>query len=111
MKRGYDIDHFKRTIRTLNEEFSNIKLRTQLMVGFPGETEEEFQDTYKLLDELRFDFTEVYLFQPRPGTKAAQMENQIPPKIARMRFCKLFLKTIYGQRKRKKRSLNYQRAS
>ena len=105
MNRGYRIEDFKEAIGTLNREFPEIRLRTQLMVGFPGETEEEFQDTIRLLDEVSFDFVEIYTFQPRPHTKAAKMEGQIPQKVARKRYHKLFMKSLFHERGRKSRAL------
>jgi len=86
MNRGYRIEAFKEAIGLLNMDFPYIQLRTQLMVGFPSETEEEFQDTVRLLDELNFDVVEVYIFQSRPGTEAAKMAGQIHKKVA-LRRC------------------------
>ena len=58
MRRGYRIEDYKEAILTLRREFPRLKIRTQIMVGFPGETEEEFQDTLRLLDEVSFDILE-----------------------------------------------------
>jgi MiaB/RimO family radical SAM methylthiotransferase len=104
MNRGYRIEEFKKAIRTLNSEFPEILIGTQVMVGFPSETEDEFNDTVRLLDEVTFDFVEVYQFQPRPHTKAARMEGQIPPEVARKRGQKLFIKFLFNEKERKKRS-------
>lgn len=101
MNRGYKIEDFKAAIRTLNKEFPELQIRTQVMVGFPTETEEEFQDTVKLIDELCFDFVEVYMFQPRPGTKAATMAGQIPQSVIKRRCLKLLLKLFFKRHKRK----------
>jgi tRNA A37 methylthiotransferase MiaB len=49
----------------------------------------------QLLDEVKFDFVEVYIYQPRPGTVASKMENQVPEKVARRRWQKLFNKAIF----------------
>jgi tRNA A37 methylthiotransferase MiaB len=95
MKRGYNIQDFKRAILLLKTEFPNIQIRTQIMVGFPGETEDDFHDSMQLLDEVKFDFVEVYIYQPRPGTVASKMENQVPEKVARRRWQKLFNKAIF----------------
>jgi len=105
MKRGYCIEDFKDAIHTLNKRFPEIQIRTQIMVGFPSETEEEFQDSLRLLDEVSFDYVEAYIFQKRPGTKAAEMENQIPQKVARRRYLKLFVKSLFNQRERKKKAI------
>ena len=71
------------------------------MVGFPSETEEEFQDTCKLVQEFRFDHIEIYMYQPRPGTKAAKMPNQISTQVARRRYCRLVYKSIFSQIQRR----------
>jgi MiaB/RimO family radical SAM methylthiotransferase len=105
MKRGHRIEDFKEAILTLNREFPEIQIRTQVMVGFPSETEEEFQDTVRLLDEVCFDFAEVYLFSPRPDTEAAKMKDQIPQKVARRRYHKLYMKSLFNQMGRKKKAL------
>ena len=69
------------------------------MVGFPSETDKDFQDTLKLIDELKFDFTEPYLFEPRPNTKAAEMNDQIPLRVARRRYFKLYAKILLNKSK------------
>ena len=101
MCRKYKIEDFKRCIKTINEEFSDILLRTQLMVGFPTETEKDFEKSVDLLDCLRFDWVEAYKFSPRPGTIAAKMADQIPEKTKEDRYRRLHLKALM-QRPRKK---------
>lgn len=102
MNRGYIIEDFKKAIRMLNEEFPEIQIRTQVMVGFPTETEKEFEDTVKLISELYFDFVEIYLFQPRPGTAAANMQGKVSEKIARRRYLKLTATALFNKWLRKK---------
>ena len=94
MKRGYKIEDYIKAIRTVNREFPEILIRTQIMVAFPGETEKEFQDTIRLLDQVRIDYIEVFKFSPRPNTDAAIMRDQIPPEVARMRYRKLYFKAL-----------------
>jgi threonylcarbamoyladenosine tRNA methylthiotransferase CDKAL1 len=94
MRRKYQIQDFKSCIRTLNEKYPNIMLRTQLMVGFPTETKKDFHMSLHLLDELRFDWVEVYQFSARPGTPAAMMEGQVPARTKSTRFRTLTLKAI-----------------
>jgi tRNA A37 methylthiotransferase MiaB len=95
MNRGYKIEDFKEAIGILNKEFPQMKIRTQIIVGFPTETEEEFQDSMRLVDDLHFDFVEVYMFEVRKGTRAATMTSQIP-NIAKKRRClKLLLKLLW----------------
>jgi MiaB/RimO family radical SAM methylthiotransferase len=105
MNRGYTISNFKEVIHILNKEFPKVMLRTQLMVGFPTESEEDFKDTCQLLDELTFDYVEIYTFQKRPGTRAAEMEGQIDRKTKRIRYYRLLMKTMFKERGRKKTAL------
>lgn len=104
MNRGYRIEGYKEAIRTLKREFPEIHIRTQVIAAFPSETEEEFQDTVRLLDEVDFDFVEVYRFQSRRGTEAAKMENQIPEEVARRRYHKLYMKSLFNARGRNRRT-------
>lgn len=94
MNRGYKIEDFKAVISTLNREFPWIKIRTQLIVGFPTETEKEFQDSMQLVDDLHFDFVEVYKFEARKGTRAAAISGHIPEKEKQKRHLRLLLKLI-----------------
>jgi tRNA A37 methylthiotransferase MiaB len=105
MNRGYRIEDYKDTIRLINKEFPQIQIRTQIMVGFPSETEEEYQDSVRLLDELNFDIVETYLYSPRPNTKAAKIKEQVPRNVAEKRYTNLFLKSIYNEKDRKKNGL------
>lgn len=93
MRRRYKIQDFIECIRILNNEYPNILLRTQLIVGFPPETNEDFQMTRKLIDELKFDWVEIYKFSPNNGTPAAKMTNQVPEHTKVTRYRQLFLKT------------------
>jgi len=101
MRRKYKIQDFKRCIQILNKEYPNIFLRTQLMVGFPTETEEDFRKSLRLLDELKFDWVEVYDFSPRRGTPAAKMDGQVPDKIKEARLRQLTLKAMAQRPHRK----------
>jgi threonylcarbamoyladenosine tRNA methylthiotransferase MtaB len=94
MRRGYKIEDVKECVKQLNQEFPSIFIRTQLMTGFPGETLEQFYDSYHLVDELFFDYVEVYPFSPRPDTPAAQMENTVPTIEAVRRRNKLWYKAL-----------------
>ncbi len=105
MNRGYTISNFKETIRIMNKEFPKIMIRSQLMVGFPTESEEDFKDTCRLLDEVSLDYVEVYMFQKRPGIRAAEMKGQIDRKTKRIRYYRLLMKSMFNERKRKKTAL------
>lgn len=95
MKRGYRIEDFKEAILALKNEFPEIKMSTQVIIGYPSETAEEFQDTVSLLDKVRFDFVEAHLYQPRPNTMAAKLANQIPQRVARRRLLKLYIRFLF----------------
>jgi len=101
MQRKYTIEEFKRCIRVLNKEYPAILLRTQAMVGFPTETDKDFQKTVEALDELTFDWVEVYKFSRRKGTAAARMEDQVPQKIKEDRHRKLFIRSLLKNSYRK----------
>ena len=96
MRRGYRIEDYKEAILSLKREFPALQIRTQIMVGFPSETEDEFQDTLRLLNEVNFDFVEVYPFQARPNTEAAAMEDQVPAKVIRRRYHKAYMKSLFN---------------
>ena len=74
MKRGYTVENFKKTISAFEKEFPML-LATDIIVGFPTETEEDFQETLKLLEEIRFDMVNISRFGKRPGTEAANMQT------------------------------------
>ncbi len=71
MRRGYVVDHYRELIGRLRLRMPEIGLSTDIIVGFPGETETQFQHTLDMLDELRFDVVHVAMYSPRPGTVAA----------------------------------------
>jgi MiaB/RimO family radical SAM methylthiotransferase len=94
MNRGYTIEDFKKMIHLINKEFPDIKIRTQILVGFPSETDDEFQDSLRLIDELKFDFVEIYKFRAEPNIKATKMKNQLPPKVIDKRYHRLYMKFV-----------------
>jgi tRNA A37 methylthiotransferase MiaB len=106
MRRGYKIEDVKESIRQLNKEFPFIFLRTQLMTGFPGETLEQFYDSYRLVSELCFDYVEVYPFSPRPDTLALKMKNTISTKEAVRRRNKLWFKALLINTPRRLRKIH-----
>jgi tRNA-2-methylthio-N6-dimethylallyladenosine synthase len=78
MKRGYTIDEYRWRIERVRALWPGISLSTDIIVGFCGETEQEFQHTLDLLKEIRFDVVHVAAYSPRPGTVAARWEDDIP---------------------------------
>src|SRR2546421_2412396 len=78
MKRGYTIDEYRHRIERLRAIWPGWSLSTDIIVGFSGETEAEFQHTLDLLEEIRFDVVHVAAYSVRPGTVAARWEDDIP---------------------------------
>src|SRR6266705_2656888 len=78
MKRGYTLDEYREKIRRVRELWPGITLSTDVIVGFCGETEEEFQHTLDLIREIRFDVVHVAAYSVRPGTVAARWDDDIP---------------------------------
>jgi tRNA-2-methylthio-N6-dimethylallyladenosine synthase len=78
MKRGYTLDEYRYRIERLRALWPGVSLSTDIIVGFCGETEEEFQHTLDLLEEVRFDVVHVAAYSVRPGTVAARWEDDIP---------------------------------
>lgn len=77
------------TIRTLREEIPDITLRTTLITGFPGETEEQHQELVEFVDEMEFDRLGVFTYSPEENTPAAEMPDQIPEKVKEDRQAEL----------------------
>lgn len=78
MKRGYTLDEYREKIASVRTLWPRISLSTDIIVGFCGETEEEFQHTLDLLEEIRFDVVHVAAYSVRPGTVAARWDDDIP---------------------------------
>ena len=85
MNRRYTIEEFKSITKMIRDCYSNAILTTDIIVGFPGETDEEFDITYKNLKEINFYKMHVFKYSPRKGTKAAIMKNQISGDIKEKR--------------------------
>jgi len=79
MARGYTVAQFRQLVDRIRRRIPDVYLATDVIVGFPGETEEQFLNTYRLLEELRFDMVHVAAFSPRPGTPAARLPDDVPP--------------------------------
>ena len=89
MNRRYTIEEFKEIVNRLRKNYEDVILTTDIIVGFPGETEEEFNKTYEFLKDLKFYKMHVFKYSPRKGTKAAKMPKQIDGKQKEMRSKKL----------------------
>lgn len=89
MNRKYNTEDFRKCVKLLRENFENVGLTADLIVGFPGETEEEFESTYKFLKEIKFSKIHVFKYSVREGTHAARMENQVNANIKEERSKKI----------------------
>ena len=89
MNRTYNTERYLSVVNKLREVRPDIALSTDIIVGFPGETDEDFQKTLDILSEVRFDFVFAFVYSPREGTPAAKMPEQIDPKIKSERITNL----------------------
>jgi tRNA-2-methylthio-N6-dimethylallyladenosine synthase len=96
MKRGYTVLEYKSLIRKLRAARPDLSLSTDIIVGFPGETEEDFEKTMRLVTELNFDNSFSFIYSPRPGTPAADLMDDTPTALKLQRLMRL-QKTIEGQ--------------
>ncbi|HAU1296130.1 TPA: tRNA (N6-isopentenyl adenosine(37)-C2)-methylthiotransferase MiaB [Legionella pneumophila] len=86
MKRGYTALEFKSKIRKLRKIRPDIRLSTDIIVGFPGETDKDFQDTMDLVHEIGFDTSFSFIYSPRPGTPAANLPDDTPIEVKKQRL-------------------------
>ncbi len=77
MKRPYSVDRYRKIVDALRNAAPDMFFSTDVIVGFPGETEAEFEETRKLFEEIRFDMAFIFKYSPRSGTPAADMEDQV----------------------------------
>jgi tRNA-2-methylthio-N6-dimethylallyladenosine synthase len=89
MKRGYTAIEYKSTIRKLRAVRPQLSLSSDFIVGFPGETEEDHQKTLKLIEDVGFDASFSFVFSPRPGTPAANLQDDTPQAIKLKRLQQL----------------------
>ncbi|MCI9063892.1 MAG: tRNA (N(6)-L-threonylcarbamoyladenosine(37)-C(2))-methylthiotransferase MtaB [Clostridia bacterium] len=89
MNRKYTTEEFKEVVGRLRQNFEDVNLTTDIIVGFPGETEEEFNKTYEFLKEIAFYKMHVFKYSKRDGTPAATMQNQVDGKIQEERSKKV----------------------
>jgi tRNA-2-methylthio-N6-dimethylallyladenosine synthase len=89
MKRGHTVIEYKQKIRRLREKRPDISLSSDFIVGFPGETERDFEDTLKLIRDLEFDQSFSFIFSARPGTPAASLPDETPLEVKKDRLRRL----------------------
>lgn len=85
MNRHYTTEDYKVIVEDLRRTISDVSITTDIIVGFPGETDEEFETTYSFLEEIALSKMHVFKFSPRKGTRAAQMGNQVDPAVKEKR--------------------------
>ena len=86
MKRGHTVLEYKSRIRALRKVRPNISLSSDFIIGFPGETDEDFAETVKLIEALGFDHSYSFIYSARPGTPAADLPDETPAEIKRHRL-------------------------
>lgn len=89
MNRRYTTAEFEKIVNMLRENIIDVALTTDIIVGFPGETEEEFEKTYKFLNKIKFSKMHIFKYSPRKGTPAAKYKNQVDAKIKEERSQRL----------------------
>jgi tRNA-2-methylthio-N6-dimethylallyladenosine synthase len=89
MKRGYTVLEYKSLVRKLRAARPDLSLSSDFIIGFPGETEEDFERTLKLAEELGFDNSFFFIYSPRPGTPAADMADDTPQELKVQRLIRL----------------------
>jgi threonylcarbamoyladenosine tRNA methylthiotransferase MtaB len=85
MKRNYNVAQYTEVIKKLKKQFPCCGLGTDVIVGFPAETESNFKNTQQLIESLPFSYLHVFSYSKRPGTKAFNFPDQISPKIIKHR--------------------------
>ncbi len=86
MKRRYTVDDYRHLIHHIRGRIPGASIATDVIVGFPGETEAHFEGTLALLDELKMDVCHVAMYSPRPGTASAKMADDVPPEEKKRRL-------------------------
>jgi tRNA-2-methylthio-N6-dimethylallyladenosine synthase len=85
MRRGYTVDAYLAKIARLRELVPDVALSTDIIVGFPGETEADFEATCALMERVRYDSAFVFKYSPRPGTEAAAWPDDVPQPVKERR--------------------------
>jgi tRNA-2-methylthio-N6-dimethylallyladenosine synthase len=89
MRRGYRRRRYLEILERIRTAIPGVAFSTDVIVGFPGETEADFADTLDMVERARFDSAFMFQYSPRPGTEAAVMPDQVPPEVVRDRFGRL----------------------
>ena len=103
MNRRYSIEEFEEGVQLLRKAYPNVALTTDIIVGFPGETDKEFNTTYEFLKRIKFYKTHIFKYSQRKGTRAAVMPNQIDGNIKEERSRKLIALSDENEREYNKK--------
>ena len=89
MARKYTREHYMELVRKIKAAIPDVSLSTDIIVGFPGETEEQFQETLSLMKEVEYDSAYTFIYSPREGTPAASMVDNVPEEVKKDRLQRL----------------------
>lgn len=89
MNRHYDREKYLDVVSKIKKLIPNVALSTDIIVGFPGETEKDFEETLSLVKEVEYDSAFTFLYSIRKGTPAAKFEDQVPEDVKHKRFNRL----------------------
>jgi tRNA-2-methylthio-N6-dimethylallyladenosine synthase len=89
MRRTYDAERYLRLVERLRAAIPDLALGTDLIVGFPGETDDDFGQTLELVERVRYESAFTFIFSPRSGTEAATMPDQVPDEVKHERLERL----------------------
>jgi tRNA-2-methylthio-N6-dimethylallyladenosine synthase len=89
MNRKYTKEQYLALVDRIRAKMPDISLTTDIIVGFPGETEEDFNETMDVVEKVGYDSAFTFIYSKRSGTKAAKMENQVPEDVVKARFNRL----------------------
>ena len=89
MNRGYNVNQYKNIIEEIRNNIDNVSITTDVMVGFPGETEEDFQLTLNAFEEIKFDNAYTFIYSNRENTIASLIPNQVPLQVKKERLWRL----------------------
>ena len=89
MRRMYDVEQFRKTVNLFRSAYPDFNFTTDIIVGFPGETDDEFQETIKAVKEFNFSHVHTFKYSVRKGTRAERLENHIPEKVKNERSLKV----------------------
>ena len=103
VKRGHTVDSYRRKIDYIRSSPRDISITTDIIVGFPGESRQDFEDTVKLVEYAGYDAAYIFKYSPRPGTPAFELADDVAPEEKTSRFLELETVQRYNQNERLKR--------